>query len=97
LAGSPDALGLRLRAAAAAGAASEVQALLAQGVPVDDPDPEGETALMKAIQSDRPAIAALLSRHGASLDRRDQAGESARDMAAAQDDPALDRALGLAP
>jgi ankyrin repeat protein len=51
---------------------------------------------MRAVQADRPAAAALL-RHGASLDRRNNARQSARDMAAAQDDPAIDRALGPAP
>ena len=39
----------------------------------------------------------LLRRHGASLDRRNNAGETARDMAAAQGDDALNQALGLAP
>jgi ankyrin repeat protein len=87
----------RLRAAAAAGRATEVEGLLAQGVPVDAPDAAGETALMKSVQADHPAAAAVLRRHGASLDRRNRLGESARDMAAAKADPALDRALGLGP
>jgi hypothetical protein len=86
-----------LRAAAAAGRAADVQALLHQGVPVDAPDADGETALMKSIQADRPQVAGLLRRHGASLDRKNDAGESARDMAAAKGDAALDRALGLGP
>jgi len=87
----------RLRAAAAAGRTDEVKTLLAQGVPVDAPDADGETALMKSIQADQPATAALLRRHGASLDRKDHAGESARDMATAKGDVALDRAVGLSP
>jgi hypothetical protein len=52
---------------------------------------------MKAIKADQPAAAARLRRHGASLGRRDHAGRSARDMAEAIGDPALDQALGLAP
>jgi hypothetical protein len=52
---------------------------------------------MKAIQARNPAAAALLLRHGASLDRTNRAGVSARDMAASIDDPELNRALGLEP
>jgi hypothetical protein len=87
--------GSRLRAAAAAGRTAELEAILAQGVPVDAPDSEGSTALMKSILADQPAAAGILRRHGASLDRKDHAGVSARDMAGAKDDPELDRALGL--
>ena len=86
----------RLRAAAADGRTAELEALLGQGVPVDAPDAGGTTALMKSIQTDQPAAAALLRRHGASLDQRDRTGVSARDMAAAKDDPALDQAIGVA-
>ena len=86
-----------LRAAAATGRTAEVQALLARGVPVDAPDAAGNTALMNSIRADQPAAAAILRRHGASLDRRNDAGESARDMATAKGDAALDQALGLAP
>lgn len=88
---------MRLRAAAAAGRISDIEALLAEGAAIDVPDADGNTALMKSIQADRPAIAALLRRHGASLDRRNHAGESARDLARARADPALNRALGLEP
>jgi hypothetical protein len=87
----------RLRAAAASGRTSEIQTLLAQGVPVDAPDADGDTALMRSIQVDRPAAAALLLRHGANLDQKNLSGVSARDMATARDDPELDRALGLGP
>jgi ankyrin repeat protein len=87
----------RLRAAAAAGRTAEMDALLAQGVPVDAPDADGDTALMNSIQADQPAAAALLRRHGASLDRRNQAGESARDMAAAKGDAEINQAIGLGP
>ena len=87
----------RLRAAAAAGRTSEVETLLDQGVPVDAPDAEGDTALMKSVLADQPATAALLRRHGASLDRRNHAGDSAREMAPAKGDAALNQALGLAP
>ena len=89
--------GARLRAAAAAGRLAEVEALLDQGESVDAPDADGDTALMKSILADRPAAAAVLRRHGASLDRRNHAGESARDLAMASEDTALQRALGLAP
>jgi hypothetical protein len=89
--------GARLRAAAAAGHTGEVQDLLQHGAPVDAPDAAGDTALMQSIQSDHPATAAALRRHGASLDHRNQAGESARDMAKARNDEKLDQALGLGP
>lgn len=87
-----DAAG-RLRAAAAAGRTDEVAALLAQGVPVDAPDADGETALMTSVRADQPATARLLSRHGASLDRTNKAGESAKTLAAARDDKELSKAL----
>ena len=87
----------KLRAAAAAGRTSEVKTLLVQGVPVDAADPAGQTALMAAVQAHQPGAAALLHRHGANLDATNQAGESARQMAAAIDDPALNKALGLEP
>jgi len=90
-------LGDRLRAAAAAGRTGEVETLLTQGAPVDATDADGNTALMQAVQADRPAAAAALKRHGASLERRNKAGESARDMAASVDDAALNQALGLPP
>jgi hypothetical protein len=95
LAGLPPDQAARLRAAAAAGRTSEVQVLLDQGVPVDAPDANGDTALMRSIQADHPAAAALLRRHGASLDRQNHAGESARDMTTAKGDVALSQALGL--
>jgi hypothetical protein len=86
-----------LRAAAAEGRASDVKALLAQGATIDAADDDGDTALMKSIQADHPGVAALLHRHGASLDQQNHAGESARDMATASKDAALRRALGLEP
>ena len=94
---SPAAQTARLHAAAAAGRLAELETLLAQGAPVDAPDRAGETALMKSIQARNPAAAALLRRHGASLDRTNRRGVSARDMAASIDDPELNRALGLGP
>ncbi|HLZ75644.1 ankyrin repeat domain-containing protein [Phenylobacterium sp.] len=87
----------QLRLAAEAGQADEVAALLAKGAAVDLPDEAGDTALMKSVRADHPAAAILLRRHGASLDRRNRAGESARDLAARVGDPELDRALGLKP
>jgi len=87
----------RLHAAAAAGRLAELTSLLAQGTPVDAPDSEGETALMKAVQANRPAAADFLVRHGANLDRANRAGVSARDMAISINDPQLNRALGLEP
>jgi ankyrin repeat protein len=89
--------GARLRAAAADGRLAEVEALLDHGESVDAPDADGDTALMRSILADRPAVAAVLRRHGASLDRKNHAGESARDMAMASEDTALKRALGLSP
>jgi hypothetical protein len=87
----------RLREAAEAGQTAEVESLLDQGAPVDAPDAEGNTALIKSVQADHPAAAAALSRHGASLDHKNHAGESARDIAAAKEDAALNEALGLGP
>ncbi|MEI7932095.1 MAG: ankyrin repeat domain-containing protein [Alphaproteobacteria bacterium] len=87
----------RLRAAAAAGRASEVEMLLAQGVAVDAADADGNTALMFAIQKRQPAVAAILRRYGASLDLRNKPGQRARDMAAALGDMEMNRALGLEP
>lgn len=92
---SPPSPAARLLAAAATGQLDELKTLLAQGVPVDAADAEGNTALMLSVQADQPAAAALLRRHGASLGRKNKAGRTARDMAADQDDPALDQALGL--
>ena len=86
-----------LRAAAAAGRTAEIDALLARGVLVDAPDETGETALMKSIAAGQREAAALLRRHGASLDQKNRAGVSARDMAVLKDDAELDRALGLTP
>ncbi len=82
--------------AAGGGRTSEVEALLAHGTPVDAPDAQGNTPLMRSIRANHPAVAALLRRHGASLDRKNHAGESARDLAKAKGDPKLDKALGLA-
>lgn len=87
----------RLHAAAAAGRTAEIEALLAQGVPVDAPNADGTTALMTSIRADQPAAAAVLRRHGASLDQKDGAGMSARDMATVKNDPALNQAIGVAP
>jgi hypothetical protein len=93
-AGSSPTPAAKLRAAAAAGRTAEVAALLAKGVPVDAADDDGSTALMKAIQADHPATAALLRRHGASPDLQNRTGASARDMATSIGDAALERALG---
>ena len=90
-----DALAGRLRAAAAAGRTAEVERLLERGAPIDAVDDDGETALMKSVQAERPAVAALLRRRGADLDLRNNAGVSARDMATATDDAELKRALGV--
>ena len=73
-----------------------METLLAEGAPVDAPDAQGRTALMESVEADQPAAAALLRSHGASLDRKDRAGVSARDRALAKDDPDLDQVLGLA-
>lgn len=87
----------RLGAAAAAGRVDELRTLLDQGAAVDALDEDGETALMKSVRANQPAAAALLRRQGASLDLKNRDGVSARQMAAALADPALNRALGLAP
>ena len=85
----------KLHAAAAAGRNAEIEALLAQGVPVDIPDPDGDTALMNSIKADRPETVALLRRHGASLSLKNRVGLTALDMIADKDDDALYKAVGL--
>jgi hypothetical protein len=95
--GSPADQAARLGAAAAAGRTADVAALLADGVSVDAVDADGETALMKSIQADHPAAAALLRRRGASLERKNHAGVSAREMASRVGDAELNQALGLDP
>jgi len=52
---------------------------------------------MKSIQADHPAAAAVLRRHGASLDLKNHEGVSARDMAMATGDTELNQAVGLSP
>jgi ankyrin repeat protein len=87
----------RLRSAAAAGKTAEVEGLLTAGVPIDAADANGDTALIRSIQADKPSVAAILRRHGASLDHRNNAGQSARDIAKAAGDAELNQALGLPP
>ena len=81
--GSPNSTAVRLRAAAAAGRTTEVEALLAQGAVVDGPDEMGDTALMKSVRANHPDVAAALRRGGASLDVKNRAGQSARPPASA--------------
>jgi len=83
----------RLRAAASQGRVSELTDLLAQGVSIDARGPSGETALMSAVRDRQVAAAELLVRHGADPDLENDAGISARDIAAAIEDPRLTRAL----
>jgi len=97
VAGLPRDQSARLRAAAAAGRTAEVVDLLKQGAPVDAPDAAGDTALIKSIEADHPAAAAALRSHGASLDHKNHAGESARDLATTKADPQLDQAIGVGP
>jgi len=89
--------GARLRAAAAAGDTTELESLLDQGVPIDVPDAAGDTALIKSVEADQPAAAALLRQRGASLEHKNHAGQSAGDLAKAKGDAALEGALGLSP
>ena len=88
---------IRLRASASAGRTDDLTALLATGVAVDEPDAAGETALMKAVQAGQSAAITLLRRNGADPDRRNRAGVSARDMATASANPAVQRAMDIAP
>ncbi len=90
-----DAAGAKLRAAAADGKIDEIQALLDQGVPVDAPDIDGNTALMVSIKADRAAAAALLYQNGANLDLKNRAGLCARDMAKAENNININQAIGL--
>ena len=94
---TPEDPAARLRDAAAAGRTAEIRSLLAKGAPIDAADDDGETALMKAVQANRPGAVALLRRRGANLDLKNHAGASARDMAASIADAKLNRALGLEP
>src|SRR5580698_6111667 len=97
LAAAPADQAARLRSAAAAGKTAEVEGLLTAGVPIDAADANGDTALIRSIQADQPSVATLLRRHGASLDHRNNAGQSARDIAKTKDDAELNQALGLTP
>jgi hypothetical protein len=97
VASMPQDQSARLRAAAAAGRTAEVVDLLDHGAPVDAPDAAGDTALIKSIQADHPTTAAALRRHGASLDHKNHAGKSARDVATTKEDPELDQAIGVTP
>jgi hypothetical protein len=83
----------RLHAAAAAGRLKELRALLKQGMEVDAPDADGQTALMKAVQAGNAEAVALLRRSGADPDLENAQGLSAREMAARAADPAVRRAL----
>ncbi len=85
----------RLRLAAAQGSLAEAKTLIAHGARVDAADENGDTALISAVRENHPEIAALLRRHGASLDRHNHAGQSARGLASALANPEMDRALGL--
>ena len=85
----------RLRAAAASGRTVEVENLLARGVPIDAPDADGDTALMKAVTVGHWRTVAVLRRHGASLDRKNRAGRSVRDIAESMDNDEAGQALGL--
>jgi hypothetical protein len=91
------AMAARLRLDAQIGRTDDIEATLAQGVPVDAMEPGGETALMISIRAGQREAAALLLRHGASLDLKTSSGVSARDIAAAKHDPELERALGITP
>lgn len=86
-------LGERLRAAASRGDRAEVERLLARGAPVDEADTTGETALMKSVRARQAETVILLRARGASLDVRNSAGQTARDLAAAINDPRVNRAL----
>ena len=88
-------LGAKLRAAAARGRAAEVEALLDQGAPVDEPDDQGDTALIRAVRAGHADAAAALRRRGADVDRQNHVGESARDFATKRGDAALKSALGI--
>lgn len=92
---TPEAMGQRLRDAAAEGRSREISVLLSRETPIDALDDDGETALMKAVQARQLDAVALLRRRGASLDLKNHAGRSVRDMAAALADPEIDKALGI--
>ena len=78
------------------------------GIPVEIVFPErdqvehlvafhGPNLFYSSVQARQPAVAALLVHRGASLDRVDAVGQSARQMARAINDPDLLRALGMDP
>ena len=62
---------------------------------MDAPDAHGDTALILSVRGQWVESAALLMRRGADPAMRNQAGHSARDLAAATDNPAMKAALGL--
>jgi hypothetical protein len=70
---------------------ANVRLLLSAGANPNQPDAHGCTPWLVAFQGRRPnrEITVLLRGHGASNDRKDQSGLTARDYAAAFDDPDL--------
>jgi hypothetical protein len=72
---------LPLHAAASAGDAVRVSALLAQGLPIDALDPQGRSALMLAAERGDASLVNLLLRQGAQAGLRDTQGLTAADHA----------------
>jgi len=58
-------------------------------------DNDDTTALMKAIQANQLDAVVILHRRGASLDRTNRSGVSARQMAAQKNDLSLNEALNI--
>lgn len=69
--------GAALVKAAAKGDLTTVQSMLAQGVPVDAPDKNGNTALMEAARTGKADVVAALIAAGAALDARNNDGWTA--------------------
>jgi len=71
--------------------AANVRLLLEAGANPNQPDARGCTPWLVAFQGRRPdrEITVLLRKHGASNENKDQSGLTAKDYAAAFDDPAL--------
>jgi hypothetical protein len=72
-----------LRWAASTGYVGAVQRAAANGVPLDDPDDLGETALMRAAAGGHIEAVEVLLLHGAGADQRNSFGQTAREIAEA--------------
>lgn len=66
---------------AAEGRTKEIETLITQGVSIDMPGPNGETALMMTCRNNQLQTAVFLLGHGADLTKKTKKGHDAADIA----------------